>query len=106
MSRLSATITVSAVVIIVALLVTAKLALAQEALVTLQSTVTGNREQPKVMYIVPWQPPDATEFKYSLGGSLAQDLFREVDRDEFVRELKYRELLAQPTVNTHNYTDQ
>ncbi len=102
MSRLSATITVSAVVIIVILLVSANLALAQEALVTLHATVTGNREQPRVMYIVPWQPPDATKFEYTLGSSLAQDLFREVDRDEFVRELKYRQLLAQPAVSIDN----
>ena len=37
----------------------------QEAVVTLRSTVTGNQEQPKVMYIVPWQPPEYREFQYA-----------------------------------------
>lgn len=68
----------------------------QEAVVTLRATVTGNQEQPKVMYILPWQQPGATEFEYAPGMSLAQDLYREVDRDEFVRELEYRDMLAGP----------
>ena len=67
---------------------------AQQPLVTLRSTVTGNQEQPKVMYIVPWQQPGATDFEYSPASALAEDLFQRVDREEFVRELEYRELLA------------
>ncbi len=70
---------------------------AQEALVTLRSTVTGNQEQPKVMYIVPWQPPEYTEFQYAPARRLAQELFQQIDRGEFVRELEYRAMLAQPT---------
>jgi hypothetical protein len=70
--------------------------LAQQARVTLRSTVTGNQEQPKVMYIVPWQPPGAMEFRYSPVSRLAEDLFRQIDRDEFRRELDYRALLAEP----------
>ena len=70
--------------------------LAQRATVTLRSTVTGNQEQPKVMYIVPWQPPGAMEFRYSPVSRLAEDLFMQLDRDEFRRELDYRALLAEP----------
>ena len=84
----------------IALLLLPALPQAQEAVVTLRATVTGNQEQPKVMYIVPWQQPGATQFEYVLGSSLAQDLFTEIDRDEFVRELNYREMLADPAVNS------
>ena len=73
--------------------------LAQQATVTLRSTVTGNQEQPKVMYIVPWQPPGSMEFRYSPVSRLAEDLFRQIDRDEFRRELDYRALLAEPDVD-------
>jgi hypothetical protein len=70
--------------------------LAQKAIVTLRSTVTGNQEQPKVMYIVPWQPPGTMDFRYSPISRLAEDLFTQIDRDEFRRELDYRALLAEP----------
>jgi len=74
-------------------------AYAQRATVTLRSTITGNQEQPKVMYIVPWQPPGSMEFRYSPVSRLAEDLFRQIDRDEFRRELDYRALLAEPNVD-------
>jgi hypothetical protein len=80
------------------LLLLPNLSLAQEAVVTLRSTVTGNQEQPKVMYIVPWQPSLASEFEYLLGSGLAQDLFTEIDRDEFVRELSYRKMITRPSM--------
>ncbi|MEP5764066.1 MAG: hypothetical protein ABJ308_05715 [Halieaceae bacterium] len=78
----------------ICLLLLSLTATAQEAVVTLRATVTGNREQPKVMYIVPWQQPGATEFEYQPAAALAEDLFQRLDRDEFVRELEYREMLT------------
>ena len=69
-------------------------AMAQEPVVTLRATVTGNQEQPRVMYILPWQPPEARDYQYEPAQALADDLFRRVDRDEFVRELEYREALG------------
>lgn len=66
---------------------------AQEASVTLQSTVTGDQEQPRVMYIVPWQQPGAAEFDYELENTIAEELFAPVDRDEFVRGLVYQHRL-------------
>lgn len=76
-----------------AVLVTPAL-LAQEAVVTLSSTVSGSQEQPRVMYIVPWQHPGDARFDYQLQGSLASELFAPIDRDEFVRGLAYREMLS------------
>lgn len=67
---------------------------AQEADVTLHSTVTGSREQPRVLYIVPWQQPAAAELNYTLDNRIGEELFTPIDRDEFVRELRYREQLA------------
>lgn len=66
----------------------------QEAVVVLQSTVTGNQEQPKVLYIVPWQQPDGPESLYRPLTSLVDDVFQPVERVEFVRELNYRQMLA------------
>lgn len=77
----------------VCLLLISPVLLAQDALVTLHSTVTGAREQPKVMYIVPWQQPGDPEFEHGMRGSIAAELFVPLDRDEFVRGLEYQALL-------------
>jgi hypothetical protein len=67
--------------------------MAQEAIVTLGSTVTGSQDQPKVMYIVPWQQPGEARFDYAMQGSFADELFEPIDRDEFVRGLNYQAML-------------
>ncbi|MFA7553045.1 MAG: hypothetical protein WCY88_02255 [Spongiibacteraceae bacterium] len=68
--------------------------LAQEAKVILRSTVTGNQEQPKVLYIVPWRQAETPELIYQPLQSLVEGVYEEVDRDEFLRELHYREKLS------------
>lgn len=74
---------------------------AEEATVTLHSTVSGNQEQPRVMYIVPWQQPGDPELDYELQGSIAEELFVPIDRDEFVRGLAYRALLEEQVGAAH-----
>lgn len=61
-----------------------------EASVVLHSTITGNREQPKVLYIVPWQQPGGADHMARPLQPLIDDVFAPVDRDEFRRELRYR----------------
>ena len=63
---------------------------AQEATIKLRSTVVGNQEQPKVLYIVPWQKAEMPELVYQPLQSLVDGVFREADRDEFLRDLNYR----------------
>ena len=77
---------------------------AQEPVVTLRATVTGNQEQPRVMYLLPWQQPGATDFEYAPARGLAQELFQRLDRDEFVRDLEYRRLLTRASAESgqHN----
>jgi len=66
-------------------------AFAQEAKVILRSTVVGNQEQPKVLYIVPWQQAQTPELIYQPVQSLVDGVFERVDRDEFLRELDYQQ---------------
>jgi hypothetical protein len=61
----------------------------------LQSTVKGNKEQPKVLYILPWQAPEAVsgleqELSLQLG-----EVFAHLEPDELRREIQYRQLFAQ-----------
>ena len=67
----------------------------EEAVVVLRSTVKGNQEQPKVMYIVPWQQPDGPQSLYRPVESLVDDVFRPLEREEFIRELRYRAMLQE-----------
>jgi len=69
-------------------------ALAQEPVVTLESTVSGSREQPRVMYIVPWQEPEAASLDYDLDNQLVQEVFAPIDRDEFMREVQLKGRIA------------
>jgi hypothetical protein len=68
----------------------------EEAKVVLHSTITGNQEQPKVLYIVPWQGPGGTDSMAQPIQPLINDVFTPIDRQEFQRELKYRALATQP----------
>jgi hypothetical protein len=80
--------------LVIMLLFTSAASLAQQPKVTLRATVTGNQEQPRVMYILPWQPPEGREYEYTPTQALADDLFRRLDRKEFVREMEYRDALG------------
>jgi len=53
------------------------------------ATVTGEREQPKVMYIVPWKRSDIGDLAGKPMNSLVDEILAPVDRDVFKREVIY-----------------
>jgi hypothetical protein len=53
------------------------------------ATVTGDREQPKVMYIVPWKRSDIGDLTGKPMNSLVDEVLAPVDRDVFKREVVY-----------------
>ncbi len=53
------------------------------------ATVTGDREQPKVMYIVPWKRADMGDLEGKPMNSLVDEILAPVDRDVFKREVTY-----------------
>jgi hypothetical protein len=53
------------------------------------ATVTGDQEQPKVMYIVPWKKSDIGDLSGKPMHSLLDEALAPVDRDEFKREVVY-----------------
>jgi hypothetical protein len=58
--------------------------------VELQGTaIIGNRELPKVLYIVPWKKPNADNLMGNPVGNLLRDALAIVDRDVFLREVEY-----------------
>jgi hypothetical protein len=53
------------------------------------ATVTGDREQPKVMYVVPWKKSDIGDLGGKPMNSLVDEILAPVDRDVFKREVRY-----------------
>jgi hypothetical protein len=53
------------------------------------TTVTGEHEQPKVMYVVPWKKADIGDLSGKPINSLLDEALAPVDRDEFKREVVY-----------------
>ena len=51
--------------------------------------VTGNRELPNVMYVVPWKRPDLGEFAGRPPKSLLDEMLAPVDREVFRRQNRY-----------------
>jgi hypothetical protein len=51
--------------------------------------VTGNRELPKVLYIVPWKKSDLGELPSQPFNTLLDEALTPVDRDVFRREVTY-----------------
>lgn len=57
------------------------------------TSITGNRELPKVMVIVPWKRAELGELNGKPANSLLNEVLEPVDREVFRRELRYFEAL-------------
>ena len=53
------------------------------------TSITGNRELPKVMVIVPWKRSDIGDLTGRPANTLLNEVLTPVDRDVFRRELRY-----------------
>lgn len=60
----------------------------REANINLQTTVTGNQEQPRVMYILPWQSPLSPDLEMEMLSSQEDAVFGHIERDEMQRSLE------------------
>jgi hypothetical protein len=79
-------------VAVVALLLVLAPAQAETKLELEATEITGARELPKVLYIVPWKnaAPDPRPLPMR---SLVEDVLSPVDMDEFRRRVRYHQLL-------------
>ncbi|OGI61634.1 MAG: hypothetical protein A2W18_15065 [Candidatus Muproteobacteria bacterium RBG_16_60_9] len=55
--------------------------------------ITGSRELPKVLYIVPWKQPLPTDLVGRPAQSLLDEALAPIDREVFRREVQYHALL-------------
>jgi len=71
-------------------------ALAQDRADIDRTQIIGNRELPKVLYIVPWKKPLPGDFGGRPGASVLDEALAPVDRDVFRRQVQYGAALIQP----------
>jgi len=61
-----------------------------------RSQIVGNRELPKVLYIVPWKKPLPGELSARPVNSVLDEALAAIDRDVFRRQLRYEQQLQPP----------
>jgi hypothetical protein len=59
------------------------------------TTITGNAELPRVLYIVPWKKASPGDLMGKPVNSLLDDVLQPIDRGEFRRQLRYYDVLIQ-----------
>ncbi len=87
-------------VIAVALVLLGGAAAAQDRADIDRTQVIGNRELPKVLYIVPWKKPPPGDLSGKPVNSVLDDLMSPLDRDVFRRHVNYDQQLAAPKAAT------
>ena len=74
---------------------------AAEDRATLDRTqIIGNRELPKVLYIVPWKKPGPGDLSGIPSESVLDEALAPIDRDVFRRQVRYN-ALTQPAAPAH-----
>ena len=58
-----------------------------------KTQIIGNRELPKVLYIVPWKKPLPGDLSGRPGGGVLDEALAPVDRDVFRRQVHYGEAM-------------
>ncbi|HKL63944.1 MAG TPA: hypothetical protein VJ883_11290 [Woeseiaceae bacterium] len=71
-----------------------------------RTEITGNRELPKVLYIVPWKASDLGDLVGRPVNSLLDEVLAPVDREVFVRRVDYyQNLYAGPEAGGESGSD-
>jgi hypothetical protein len=82
------------VVTVAALVVAAMPAFAQDRADIERTQIIGNRELPKVLYIVPWKKPLQGDLSGRPPGGVLDEVLAPVDRDVFRRQVRYDAMVA------------
>lgn len=79
--------------ILSALVVAAGNAAAQEQIDLEGARLFGNRDLPNITYVVPWKEENFEALDVQPVGNLFDEALKPLDRDVFIREVEYYELL-------------
>lgn len=79
---------------------TGRSARAQDQLELDTTQITGNRELPRVLYVVPWKRSDLGDLAGKPANSLLDEVLAPVDRDVFKRQNRYYDALKPDAAST------
>mgnify|MGYP001224393653 CR=1 FL=1 len=74
---------------------------AQDRLELDTTQITGNRELPRVLYVVPWKRSDLGDLTGRPANSLLDEVLAPVDRDVFKRQNRYYDALKPDAAGGH-----
>lgn len=78
------------------LLLSVNVSAQEDQVINITDTITGNQEQPKVLYILPWkEAEDNAIFNQPLNRKI-NDTFGHIERSEHRRQIEFLEKLEQP----------
>ena len=83
------------IIILVSLIAPGTYLHAEERIELQGTSIIGNRELPKVLYIVPWKDSELPQLSDPPMQSLFDDALSPLDRDEFRRQIRFFKLLSQ-----------
>lgn len=65
-------------------------------------SIIGNKELPKMLYIVPWKNSELPEMNVPPIESLIDEALSPVDRDSFKRKIRYYQVYSDKKANSEN----
>lgn len=68
-------------------------AIAQQRLEMEGTSITGNKELPKVLYIVPWKSTETVNFPSPPVESIMDQTLKPLDRNAFRRQIRYHDAI-------------
>lgn len=60
------------------------------------TSIIGNHELPKILYIVPWKKSNLPEMQQPAMEKMINDVLNPVERDEFKRQIYYYRAFSEP----------
>ena len=77
-----------------ALCILAPLGAGSQEQIDLESTFVGDKEQPSVSYITPWEPPEGPSKLYRPIKSISGNVLDPIDRDVLARSIQFYDELS------------
>lgn len=80
---------------LVSLLFVSTLSIAEDRINMKGTSIVGNKELPKMLYIVPWKTSEIPEMNEPPIHSMIDEALAPIDRDSFRRQIHYYQVYSQ-----------
>ena len=87
----------SVLLVLLTLAIVASHAIAQERLELDGTSIIGNKELPKVLYIVPWKRTERVDFSSPPIVSIMDQALTPIERNTFRRQVRYHQVIFPTT---------